>query len=250
MISAGAGVHYAGDFRFSHMDCVQAVDNQGLFECVFPAGMEVITRPEWEELFPEALFYEVQLGLWRSPYELPAHQEQDGGFRHHIVAWQTGEAYPIEHFARLLERNGVLVTDENRESIARALALMSIPNHLNGEVRFLEWGPWLKTYDENFTHSLYAWTEIWGCSSTWLFEFSEHALLEAKLREVTCHVEEHGDYLEDESFVEWGCEGDITHFWPRASAIRFPVMACVAIPWMWPARCAVRCAPGSWGRRD
>ena len=40
---------------------------------------------------------------------------------------------------------------------------MSIPNHLNGEVRFLEWGPHLQPYDvNNNTHALKAWTEIWG----------------------------------------------------------------------------------------
>ena len=61
MIMAGAGASYGDNFHFSCVDCEQAVASGSQSECVFPAGMEVITRPEWAELFPGAVFYEVHL---------------------------------------------------------------------------------------------------------------------------------------------------------------------------------------------
>lgn len=221
-LMVGAGARYGEAFYTEREDCVQDANNWELAECFFPTGeLEIITRPEWEELFPEAVFYLVELGLWRSGEALPAHQKQDGGTHVQIVAWQAGEAYPLGQFTRLLAQNEVPVTAENRERIARALALMSMPNHLNGEVRFLEWGPIPRSFDPHATHILEAWTEIWGCRAAWYFEFSDQDLLAVLVKRPKCYLDEYGAYVEDESFIEWGCEGDPTRIGPEQQSYDF-----------------------------
>lgn len=221
-IMLGAGARYGEAFYAEREDCVQAANNWEQAECFFPTGeLEVITRPEWEDLFPEAVFYLVELGLWRSDEELPAHQEQDGGTRLQIVAWQAEEAYPIGQFTRLLAQNEVPVTAANRERIAQALALMGMPDHLNGEVRFLRWGPIPESYDPNATHILEAWTEIWGCLSPWYLEFTDQDLLTVLVKRPRCYQDEYGDYVEDESFIEWTCEGEPTRIGPEQQRYDF-----------------------------
>jgi hypothetical protein len=109
----------------------------------------------------------------------------------------------------LLEVNGITITDPNRELIAKAFALMTIPNYLGGEVRFLEWKPVEPgSYRHNYSHSLKAWTEVWGCEMSWWFVFTEQKLsLVTRGGVSSCSVSEYSDYIEERRYFELGDEG-------------------------------------------
>ncbi len=159
MITAPIRAYYRSNFTSSRADCVQAVDNGTKKACVYVTNIELATRPEWEQLFPDTDFYLVDTGGWRSNEGLLAHETQNSGHSRHLVAWQNGQAYDSETFDRLLEANAITITDTNRELVARSFALMSISNYLSGDVRFLEWGDVEPgTYQYNYSHYLKAWT--------------------------------------------------------------------------------------------
>jgi hypothetical protein len=207
MIVAAVGARFRSNFYSSRADCVQAVDDGTTKQCVFPTGMERIAKPEWEQLFPDTVFYLVDISGRRSTEELLAHESQNSGPRRHLVAWHNGQAYRSQTFDRLLEANAVTVTDANRELVARSFALMSIPNYLSGDVRFLEWGDVVPgTYRHRYTHYLKAWTEIWGCEVLWWFVFTDQGMSIASLGGGPCNVSEYGDYIEDTKYFAFDCE--------------------------------------------
>lgn len=206
-ITAFVGARLESGFYSSRTECIQAIDSGATRQCVFPIGIEILTKPEWEQLFPDAIFYLVDIGSWRSTEGLLAHETQDGGVDRHLVAWHNGQAYQIENFDRLLEVNTVTITDTNRELVARSFALMSIPNYLGGDVRFLEWKPvGPGVYRHNYSHSLKAWTEIWGCEVFWWFAFKNEQISIVSLGGGSCHMSEYGDYIEDSRYFDFGDE--------------------------------------------
>ena len=89
MIVAAVGARFRSNFYSSRADCVQAVDDGTTKQCVFPTGMERIAKPEWEQLFPDTVFYLVDISGWRSTEELLAHESQNSGPRRHLVAWHN-----------------------------------------------------------------------------------------------------------------------------------------------------------------
>jgi hypothetical protein len=208
MVTAAAGARFKSNFYSSRAGCVQAVDDEITEHCVFPTGMKRVTRPEWEQLFPDTVFYLVDIGGWRSSEGLLAHESQNSGRRRHLVAWQNGQAYQSETFDRLLEANAVAITDTNREMVARSFALMSISNYLDRDVRFLEWGdvdP--ETSRTEYSHYLKAWTETWGCEIVWYFAFADQQMSIVSLWGGPCNVSEYGDYIEDTKYFASDCEG-------------------------------------------
>jgi hypothetical protein len=208
LVLAGVGAYFGAGFYSNQAACIQAVDSGTTKQCAFPAGIELITKSEWKQLFSDTTFYLVDIGSWRSAENLFPHQTQDGGLSRYIVAWQGGQAYPIEKFDRLLEINRITITDTNRELIAKSFALMSIPNYLGGEVRFLEWQPvGPGTYRHNYSHSLKAWTEVWGCEIWWWFVFTGQKLsIVSRGGGSSCHISEYGDYIEDRRYFQAGDE--------------------------------------------
>src|SRR5512143_3368659 len=140
-ILAGIGAQYEYGLYPSRADCIHAVENGPVESCVFSSGVGRLSRPYLMQLFPNTAFYIADISGWRSPDHLLPPQTQDGGTSRQVAAIQNGEVYEVEDFDRLLETNAIRVTDANRELVARAFALMSIPNYLHGEVRFLSWKP-------------------------------------------------------------------------------------------------------------
>ncbi|MBP7687744.1 MAG: hypothetical protein KA765_07545 [Thermoflexales bacterium] len=204
-VIAAVGARYESGFYFSRADCVQAVENGTIQQCVFPVGVELLTRPEWKQLLSNTIFYLVDIGSWRSANGLLPHEGQDGGIGRQIVAWQNGQAYHIENFDRLLEDSAITINDTNRELVARSFALMSIPDYLGGDVRFLEWKPVKPgTYRHNYTHALKAWTETWGCEVFWWFVFSDEHITIASRSGGSCQIDEYGNYIKDSTHFQFG----------------------------------------------
>jgi hypothetical protein len=80
-----------------------------------------ITRPEWVELFPQAKFF------------LAAAKSVGGetSTTHNLlVIEQNGQRYQAETFDSLLEANQIVITDQNRELVAKAFALITLKDYL------------------------------------------------------------------------------------------------------------------------
>jgi len=85
-----------------------------------------VTRPEWKALFPRAEFFLVKYdstskGTWMTTQGNLLVIEQDG---------QRYYNYDNQTFERLLTTNRIVVTDTNRESVAKAFVLMALPQYL------------------------------------------------------------------------------------------------------------------------
>jgi hypothetical protein len=134
------------------------------------------TEAEWEELLPQTEFYLIGLS---GRNEIP---EYDNSFRQRLIAWYRGEYYTDEDFGRLLIDNGVTtILDGQEELVAKAFALMTLPNHLDADVAFTDWmevdwdgrtGP--------LDQGLVAWTELQGLEISWGFRFRDGWLEEVR----------------------------------------------------------------------
>ena len=146
-----------------------------------------ITRPEWKELFPRTNFFLVKTTLYGSESSRQSNW---------LIVEQDGQRYTAKTFDRLLETKGIIsITDENREPVARAFALMTIPDYLEEEVIFTKWeeGSWPSSIRLNYNYALTAWTKIQGLEIQWRFLFYEGLLIGAN-----GHVPGHsiGDYID------------------------------------------------------
>ncbi len=133
-----------------------------------------ITRPEWEALFPQAEFYLVRYDLygWET---LQQHNL--------LIIEQDGQRYTAETFDRLLAANGItVITDENRELVAKAFALMTIPDYLEYEIEFSGWeeGSWSSPIRLDYNYTLTVWTELQGLRIQYWFLFHDGLLLGAE----------------------------------------------------------------------
>ena len=135
--------------------------------CSLIGSAKRITRPEWEELFPQTQFFLV-------PYTLIAQESQQS--RHVLVVEQNGQRYCAETFDALLNVNQIVITDQNLELVAKAFALMTLADYLGEEVDFTDWqsGKWEGRH--TFDHYLKAWTKIQGIEFWWWFTFEDGRL--------------------------------------------------------------------------
>jgi hypothetical protein len=129
-----------------------------------------ITRPEWEELFPDTVFYLVKYDLYGGEFA-----------EHHnwLAIKRMGDYLIRDDFQLLLGGNHVFVTDENRETIARAFVLMSLPDYLDEEIVFSDWeeGSWPAGFGMHYNYRIKSWTKIQGLKFQWYFLFDEEGLL-------------------------------------------------------------------------
>ena len=149
--------------------CDELVEDGRSESCVWPKHVELITRPEWEQLLPDTDFYLVGLA--------GRHQDTmyDHSYRLELAAWHEDKGYVAETHDRLLAANGITgYADDNRELVAEAFALMTIPGYLGEEIVFTEWED-IKgqpgQYKHDYNHCLRGWTELQGLEVGWCFVF-------------------------------------------------------------------------------
>jgi hypothetical protein len=130
--------------------------------CNVIRGVAKITRPEWDELFPKTEFYVVRRLLVGS--ELPKQSNL-------LIVEQDGQQYTPKTFDILLAANRIKINDDNQELIAKALALMTLPDYLENEITFTKWEV-DTTQPAPFDYCLTAWTKIQGLVLKWCFMFS------------------------------------------------------------------------------
>jgi hypothetical protein len=147
-------------------ECVKVLETEPW--CSVTKSARRITRPEWEQLFSQTEFYLLK-------YELYGAGDPHGPLqRTLLIVEQNDQRYTAETFDRLLAANGVTeITDENRELVAKALALMTMADYLEAKVAFIEWleGDWPASFGRSFNYALVAWTEIQGLQASWGFRF-------------------------------------------------------------------------------
>ena len=196
------------DFYTKRSECVRDVERGSTEHCLFAVGVETLQQAELQELFPATTFYLIDIGSWRSDKNLAAHETQSSPLSRMAVAWQDEKIYFLKDINLLLKANGTTITDSNRETVARSIALLSIPNYLGGEVHFSEWLPVEPgNYRQNYTHSLQAWTQVWGCDISWWYVFKGAGIKVATIRGNECRSNEYGDYLKDNQYFGLGDEG-------------------------------------------
>lgn len=186
--AAAVGQQYIA-YRPTQAECEKIVDGGETEACVWLDSTQVITRPEWKRLFPDTDFYLLDLGGYR-PDSMDIYSS-----RRRLAAWQDGQHYTAKTFDRLLRANDVLtITEENRELVAKAFALMTIPNYLEEEVVFTEWeeGSWPSSIRLNYNYAITAWTKIQGLKIQWRFVFYEGSLIGAQGYVLDYNV---GDYI-------------------------------------------------------
>ena len=161
LIQQGGQVVYSAD------ECGKILQSES--SCSVVKSATRITRPEWDKLFPQANFFLVKTDLRGHEFVQQANW---------LIAEQDGQPYTAETFDRLLTANGVTtITDNNRELVAKAFAIMTLANYLEEEVVFTEW----KKVDAQpakypYDHCLRSWAKIGGQELGWCFVFGNERL--------------------------------------------------------------------------
>lgn len=125
-------------------------------------------RSEWEQLFPHTGFYLEKYDLFGGEFVQKLSL---------LIVEQDGQRYTPMNYDLLLDANGIVVTDENRELIAKAWALMTIPSYLESEVVFTEWqAVEMPNALHNFNYCLDGWAKMRGLKAKWCFVFGNTQL--------------------------------------------------------------------------
>lgn len=195
MAAEAAAQQFVPEYFSNKDECLKAVAEGTVTECMYASSIQNITRPEWEQLFPDAEFHLIRLEAYH-----PEDVYDSFSARYRLVAWQNGQKYEAESFDQLLKVNNTIVNDETRELIAKAFALMTLPGEYHHhEIVFTNW----ETIDIqgvfHYNYSLQAWTELGGVEVTWAFVFNGERL-QAASGGFVMNVSV-GDYID---FVEFG----------------------------------------------
>ena len=122
-----------------------------------------ITRPEWKSLFPKTQFY---IAPWIDHYKGEAKKQNT------LFALQGEQQYEVKTYDRLLEANSIVITDGNRELVAKVWALMTIPEFLSEDVKFTSW---VLNQDPRYAdldvYDLTGWAKLGGVELTWTIAF-------------------------------------------------------------------------------
>lgn len=155
--------------------------------CTVTKSVKRIERPEWTALFPSTEFYLVA-------YDLIGRESQQS---HNLLfIEQDGRRYYVETFDNLLDANQIAITDQNRELVGKAFALMTLADYLDQEIVFTDWqsGRWEGRH--TFDHYLKAWTKIQGIEFWWWFTFEDDRL-KYTVRDGVASADYHrGDYID------------------------------------------------------
>jgi hypothetical protein len=186
---ARALIEDQGNVAYSQDDC-PSVYRRGTQTCIVLEYATEISLPAWEELLPETEFY-----LVRARSHFLSLGGVDSERFNYLVVEHGGRRYDLDSFDELLVANGVTaITDENRELVAQAIALMGLQDYLEDEVTLspLEEGHWEGPYGR-LNYALTAWTRIQGLVFHWEFRFEDGTVRMAERYTMDSST---GDYVE------------------------------------------------------
>jgi hypothetical protein len=139
--------------------------------CSILASVKPITRPQWQKLFPHAKFYILGINTLAKDYQ------QGTDFygitdRRSIIAEQDGQLYNDATFDQLLKANQVNISDDTREIVAHAFALLTLGYYIESEIVLSDGVA--RVVDTGFHRSNYeitAWTRLRGRQVFYAFLF-------------------------------------------------------------------------------
>jgi hypothetical protein len=179
-----------GRVAYSRDEC-DSVYLRGSQTCIVLHYATEVSLPPWEELLPATEFFLVRARVYFAG--LPDVESE----RHnYLIVDHGGRRYDLDSFDELLVANGVTaITDENRELVAQAIALMGLEEYLEDEVSLspLEEGDWEGRFGRRLNYALTAWTRIQGLVFHWRFRFEDGTL---RMAERYQRGSWRGDYVE------------------------------------------------------
>jgi hypothetical protein len=151
--------------------------------CSILASLKPITRPEWQELFPHAKFYILGINTLAKNYQ------QGTDFygitdRRSIIAEQDGQLYNDATFDQLLKANQVDISDDRREIVAHAFALLTLGYYIESEIVLSDGVA--RIVDTGFHHSNYqitTWTRLRGRQVFYAFLFEAGQIRSVQINE-------------------------------------------------------------------
>ena len=153
-------LHSGKSFTNSYQNCEDILKTEDW--CNIVRGVVPITHLEWEQLFPKTRFYLVK-------QDAASHEEMQRNDS--LIIEQDGRRYTDKTFDLLLDANGIVIKDNNRELIARALALLTVPDRLESEIRFTGWSKDTTPTPSGFEDCLTGWARLQGLVLRWCFIF-------------------------------------------------------------------------------
>jgi hypothetical protein len=178
-----------GRVAYSRDEC-DSVYLRGSRTCIVLQYATEVSLPAWEELLPETDFY-----LVRARSHFLSLGGVDSERFNYLIVDHGGRRYDLDSFDELLVANGVTaITEQNRELVAQAIALMGLEDYLEDEVSLspLEEGDWGGPFGR-LNYALTAWTRIQGLEFHWEFRFEDGTLRMAERYTMDSST---GDYVE------------------------------------------------------
>lgn len=178
--------NWAVDRSMEEETCNQLIESGQEDRCLILKGITRLEKEQWSRLFPNTFFYQIRF-----------HQRTQDEFTDQVnsrlfIAWQDGRRYGPGNYDELLALNEIDITDDNRELVAQAFALMTLPDYLTNEIIFNKWesGEWDGRH--RYTHRLVGWTRLEGLNVNWWFQFNDGNLrLATRAAVANAHT---GDY--------------------------------------------------------
>ena len=156
-----AAQQFVPDYFPNKDACHEAVAGGMVTECMYAGSVQSVTRPEWEQLFPNAEFYLIRLDAYH-----PENEYSDFSSRYKLLAWQNEKQYDAKLFDQFLKANGIAITEENYELISQAFALMTLKEFITEDIIFTHWELIsLPNGDEHYDARLEAWAKLGGLGS-------------------------------------------------------------------------------------
>ena len=153
-------------------ECQDAVRDGSVARCVSLNSIKSLSQPQWEQLFPDANFYLITYMAFDEANLISPDPHSP-----ELIVEQDGRNYTARSFDQLLTANNILIADENRELVAQAFALMTIPQYLVSDVTFFA-GKSVDIFDgtTQYNYAVEAWTQLQGLEIEWFFGFEGGSL--------------------------------------------------------------------------
>lgn len=196
-------VQSGGQFTSNESNCGKILETESW--CSVVLKVTQVTRQEWISLFPTTKFFLVKRMVG----------DQESSFQSNwLIAQQGSQRFTVKTFDGLLNANSIVITDMNREQIAKAFVLMSLPNYIENEISFSDWGKddQRSIIRINYNYTLTSWTKIQGLKIRWSFIFYEGKFITAVANLPEYHV---GKYIDVSSDILHPPSQESLEYWNR-----------------------------------
>ncbi len=94
-----------------------------------------VATAQWNALFPQTNFYLIRFDIMVGCSGMTTCSMED----YFLIAQQGSNRYQVNTFDKLLEANGIVITDENRQLVAEAAILMWLEEFTQTGIPFTDW---------------------------------------------------------------------------------------------------------------